>query len=116
MDQMLSPGFSIPSIGTPLHQMDPDQQIVANPVYHPPAQHDQQNGASRRRWYVRTGYESSYGQHIGTTDAASDNAGRAQTNAIVSAFISTESNGEWRRSTQHAAAADTGEYRRKLAN
>ncbi|XP_005184927.1 uncharacterized protein LOC101898371 [Musca domestica] len=39
MDQMLSPGFSIPSIGgTPLHQLDPDQQIVAaNPVYHPPA-------------------------------------------------------------------------------
>ncbi|KAH8309455.1 hypothetical protein KR059_009887 [Drosophila kikkawai] len=37
MDQMLSPNFSIPSIGTPLHQMEADQQIVANPVYHPPA-------------------------------------------------------------------------------
>lgn len=39
---MLSPGFSIPSIGTPLHQMEADQQIVANPVYHPPTmqQHD----------------------------------------------------------------------------
>ena len=38
MDQMLSPGFSIPSIGTPLHQMEADQQIVAaNPVYHPSA-------------------------------------------------------------------------------
>ncbi|XP_037958645.1 TATA-box-binding protein [Teleopsis dalmanni] len=36
MDQILSPGFSIPSIGTPLHQMEADQQIVANPVYHPP--------------------------------------------------------------------------------
>lgn len=38
MDQMLSPGFSIPSIGTPLHQMEADQQIVAtnNNVYHPP--------------------------------------------------------------------------------
>uniref|UniRef100_A0A1A9WXS1 TATA-box-binding protein n=1 Tax=Glossina brevipalpis TaxID=37001 RepID=A0A1A9WXS1_9MUSC len=35
MDQMLSPGFSIPSIGTPLHQMEADQQIIANPVYHP---------------------------------------------------------------------------------
>ncbi|XP_061398393.1 uncharacterized protein LOC133334113 [Musca vetustissima] len=43
MDQMLSPGFSIPSIGTPLHQLDPDQQIVAaNPVYHPPAALTQQ--------------------------------------------------------------------------
>ncbi|CAD6998265.1 unnamed protein product [Ceratitis capitata] len=38
MDQMLSPGFSIPSISaTPLHQMDADQQIVPNPVYHPAA-------------------------------------------------------------------------------
>ncbi|XP_053958886.1 TATA-box-binding protein [Anastrepha ludens] len=38
MEQMLSPGFSIPSIGaTPLHQMDADQQIVPNPVYHPAA-------------------------------------------------------------------------------
>ncbi|XP_068146791.1 TATA-box-binding protein [Drosophila tropicalis] len=37
MDQMLSPNFSIPSIGTPMHhQMEADQQIVANPVYHPP--------------------------------------------------------------------------------
>ncbi|XP_065357287.1 TATA-box-binding protein [Calliphora vicina] len=43
MDQMLSPGFSIPSIGTPLHQMDPDQQIVANPVYHPSAMNQQHN-------------------------------------------------------------------------
>lgn len=35
---MLSPGFSIPSISaTPLHQMDADQQIVPNPVYHPAA-------------------------------------------------------------------------------
>lgn len=32
---MLSPGFSIPSIGTPLHQPEADQQIVPNPVYHP---------------------------------------------------------------------------------
>ena len=28
MDQMLSPGFSIPSIGTPLHQPEEDQQIL----------------------------------------------------------------------------------------
>ncbi|XP_030370887.1 TATA-box-binding protein [Scaptodrosophila lebanonensis] len=37
MDQMLSPNYSIPSIGTPLHQMEADQQIVPNPIYHPPA-------------------------------------------------------------------------------
>lgn len=31
MDQMLpSPGFSIPSIGTPLHQLEEDQQILPN--------------------------------------------------------------------------------------
>lgn len=35
MDQMLpSPGFSIPSIGTPLHHPEEDQQIIAaNPFY-----------------------------------------------------------------------------------
>lgn len=34
MDQMLpSPGFSIPSIGTPLHQPEEDQQIIANQPY-----------------------------------------------------------------------------------
>lgn len=34
MDQMLpSPGFSIPSIGTPLHQPEEDQQIIANNQY-----------------------------------------------------------------------------------
>lgn len=44
MDQMLSPGFSIPSIGTPLHQMEADQQIVAaNPVYHPSAMNQHNN-------------------------------------------------------------------------
>ena len=59
MDQMLSPGFSIPSIGTPLHQMDPDQQIVANPVYHPPAQHDQQNGGG-----MHQGGGGMYGQDM----------------------------------------------------
>lgn len=37
MEQMLSPGFSIPSIGTPLHQPEADQQIVPNPLYHPSA-------------------------------------------------------------------------------
>lgn len=42
---MLSPGFSIPSIGTPLHQMEADQQIVANPVYHPPSAITQHNNA-----------------------------------------------------------------------
>ena len=31
MDQILpSPGFSIPSIGTPLHQPEEDQQILPN--------------------------------------------------------------------------------------
>lgn len=43
MDPMLSPGFSIPSIGTPLHQMEADQQIVANPVYHPSAMNQHNN-------------------------------------------------------------------------
>lgn len=34
MDSMLpSPGFSIPSIGTPLHQPEEDQQIIANNSY-----------------------------------------------------------------------------------
>lgn len=34
MDHMLpSPGFSIPSIGTPLHQPEEDQQIIANNSY-----------------------------------------------------------------------------------
>ncbi|XP_067010038.1 TATA-box-binding protein [Anabrus simplex] len=41
MDQMLpSPGFSIPSIGTPLHQPEEDQQIL------PHAQQQQQQGTS----------------------------------------------------------------------
>lgn len=36
MDGMLpSPGFSIPSIGTPLHQPEEDQQIVANNTSYP---------------------------------------------------------------------------------
>lgn len=36
MDQMLpSPGFSIPSIGTPMHQQDEDQQIMTNHAYPP---------------------------------------------------------------------------------
>lgn len=41
MDQMLpSPGFSIPSIGTPLHQPEEDQQIIANNASYPQyAQH-----------------------------------------------------------------------------
>lgn len=34
---MPSPGFSIPSIGTPLHQPEEDQQIIANNPYY--AQH-----------------------------------------------------------------------------
>ncbi|XP_075153632.1 TATA binding protein [Haematobia irritans] len=48
MDNMLSPGFSIPSIGTPSYtQMEADQQIVPNPVYHqpPPAMQQQQHNA-----------------------------------------------------------------------
>lgn len=43
MDQMLpSPGFSIPSIGTPFQQLEEDQTIIANNPYyaqnaiHPP--------------------------------------------------------------------------------
>ncbi|XP_037024437.1 TATA-box-binding protein 2 [Bradysia coprophila] len=41
MDQMLpSPGFSIPSIGTPLHQPEEDQQIITNNSSYPQyAQH-----------------------------------------------------------------------------
>lgn len=36
MDQMLpSPGFSIPSIGTPLHQPEEDQQIIPNNSSYP---------------------------------------------------------------------------------
>lgn len=34
---MPSPGFSIPSVGTPLHQPEEDQQIIANNPYY--AQH-----------------------------------------------------------------------------
>lgn len=38
MDHMLpSPGFSIPSIGTPIHQQEEDQQIIENNPYY--AQH-----------------------------------------------------------------------------
>lgn len=33
MDQLLSPGFSIPSIGTPLHQPEEDQQILPNAMH-----------------------------------------------------------------------------------
>lgn len=36
MDQMLpSPGFSIPSIGTPVHQPEEDQQIMQMPSLQP---------------------------------------------------------------------------------
>jgi len=36
MDQMLpSPGFSIPSIGTPVHQPEEDQQIMQMPPLQP---------------------------------------------------------------------------------
>jgi len=36
MDQMLpSPGFSIPSIGTPVHQPEEDQQIMQMPQLQP---------------------------------------------------------------------------------
>lgn len=31
---MPSPGFSIPSVGTPLHQPEEDQQIIANNPYY----------------------------------------------------------------------------------
>ncbi|XP_066592922.1 TATA-box-binding protein isoform X2 [Prorops nasuta] len=40
MDQMLpSPGFSIPSIGTPLHQPEEDQQILPNALQQQQQQH-----------------------------------------------------------------------------
>lgn len=39
MDHILSPGFSIPSIGTPLHQQEADQQIVPNLAYASPIVH-----------------------------------------------------------------------------
>lgn len=46
MDQMLpSPGFSIPSIGTPLHQPEEDQQILPhNSPLPPQRQHQVSNG------------------------------------------------------------------------
>lgn len=43
MDQMLSPGFSIPSIGTPLHQPEEDQQILP---HNSPLPSRQQNAAT----------------------------------------------------------------------
>lgn len=43
MDQMLpSPGFSIPSIGTPLHQPEEDQQILPNAIQQQQSQQYQQ--------------------------------------------------------------------------
>ncbi|XP_012281073.1 TATA-box-binding protein [Orussus abietinus] len=43
MDQMLpSPGFSIPSIGTPLHQPEEDQQILPNALQQQQQQQQQQ--------------------------------------------------------------------------
>ncbi|XP_060830795.1 TATA-box-binding protein [Bombus pascuorum] len=43
MDQMLpSPGFSIPSIGTPLHQPEEDQQILPNALQQQQQQQSQQ--------------------------------------------------------------------------
>ncbi|KAI9551356.1 TATA-box-binding protein isoform X3 [Daphnia magna] len=45
MDQMLSsPGFSIPSIGTPLHQPEEDQQILPHNSPIPTPRQQQQNG------------------------------------------------------------------------
>jgi hypothetical protein len=45
MDQMLnSPGFSIPSIGTPLHQPEEDQQILPHNSPIPTQRQQQQNG------------------------------------------------------------------------
>lgn len=42
MDQMLpSPGFSIPSIGTPLHQPDEEQQISPNALQQQESQQQQ---------------------------------------------------------------------------
>lgn len=47
MDQMLpSPGFSIPSIGTPLHHPEEDQQIVVNNPYYSQQVVPPQNGLS----------------------------------------------------------------------
>lgn len=45
MDQMLpSPGFSIPSVGTPLHQPEEDQQIIGNNPYYTPQHIGSQHG------------------------------------------------------------------------
>lgn len=47
MDQMLpSPGYSIPSLGTPLHQQEEDQVIMSNVYPHPSqAMHPSLGGA-----------------------------------------------------------------------
>lgn len=45
-----SPGFSIPSVGTPLHQPEEDQQIIANNPYYTPQhmgpQHSMMTGST----------------------------------------------------------------------
>uniref|UniRef100_A0A1L8DHH8 TATA-box-binding protein n=1 Tax=Nyssomyia neivai TaxID=330878 RepID=A0A1L8DHH8_9DIPT len=47
MDQMLpSPGFSIPSIGTPVHQPEEDQQILPNAYQHQQQMQQMQPGPS----------------------------------------------------------------------
>ncbi|OXU23356.1 hypothetical protein TSAR_014987 [Trichomalopsis sarcophagae] len=49
MDQMLpSPGFSIPSIGTPLHQPDEDQQILPN------ALQQQQESQQQQQYHMQS--------------------------------------------------------------
>lgn len=50
MDQMLpSPGFSIPSIGTPLHQPEEDQQILPNALQ----QQQQQQQQSQQQYQLQ---------------------------------------------------------------
>ncbi|XP_013102867.2 uncharacterized protein LOC106084017 [Stomoxys calcitrans] len=80
-NNMLSPGFSIPSIGTPLHQMEADQQIVANPVYHqPPAiqQHNTQHDMNSNGVY--SGHDLSHIMGTGSSPAPSVSASGGATN------------------------------------
>lgn len=54
MDQMLpSPGFSIPSIGTPLHQPEEDQQILPNALQQQQQQQSQQPQQSQQQYQLQ---------------------------------------------------------------
>ncbi|KAK0161076.1 hypothetical protein PV327_009593 [Microctonus hyperodae] len=54
MDQMLpSPGFSIPSIGTPLHQPEEDQQILPNALQQQQQQQQQQHNQQQQQYQLQ---------------------------------------------------------------